>query len=115
MKSELFIAIEENNTDRALELIAQGADVNDGGVLEGHTASNLFMAIYNHHTELARSLIEKDADLNAGISATDRTRNGVFRGDHTMSNLFLAIASGQEDSFVHIDRDLYAMLSKYPQ
>ena len=97
MKSELFIAIEENNIDRALELIAQGADVNDGGVLEGHTASNLFMAIYNHQTELARLLIKKDADLNAGISATDRTRNGIFRGDHTMSNLFLAIASGQKD------------------
>ena len=63
MKSELYKAIEEKNTPKALELIAQGEDVNSGGTLGDSTnkASNLFLAIHNHDTAIALALVNKGA------------------------------------------------------
>ena len=53
MKSELYRAIEGDDTDSALALIAAGADLNVGD----SNKSNLYHAIGKGNTEVALSLI----------------------------------------------------------
>ena len=54
MESELYRAIEGNDTDSALGLIAAGADLNVVlAKTDGDTMSNLSRAIFRGYTEVA--------------------------------------------------------------
>ncbi|MEC7030271.1 MAG: ankyrin repeat domain-containing protein [Pseudomonadota bacterium] len=87
MYSKLFQAIDEDNTPEALKLIAQGENVNSGGIIGDATnkASNLFLAIHNNNAPIALELIKMGAHPNEGFSTSG----------HSLSNLYMAISNNQ--------------------
>ena len=89
MKSELYRAIEGDDTDSALALIAAGADLNVGFVMANGTIyPNLYAAIQKGNTGVALALIEKGANLDNGW---------VLDNGSTKSNLSVAIQKGNTE------------------
>lgn len=66
-EAPLHIAVDKNNMDIALLLLAAGADIN---VADGKGITPLIHAIYEKHLPLAEMLINKGADVNR------RTKSG---------------------------------------